>query len=121
MPRDEQQYGFDGDGNIVVAHEYVSPGSFREELRVLPQRDCRGLSMVRKRSSVGGQHRAVFRGKDALPCHCVAAKGESLMHGSVMERYDYDGDLVSEIHSESALADRRRSAATPGDAHPGVL
>ena len=32
--RDEQQYGFEADGNIVVVREYVSPGSFREELRV---------------------------------------------------------------------------------------
>lgn len=33
-PSEEQQYGYDVAGNIVVAREYVSPGSFREELRV---------------------------------------------------------------------------------------
>ncbi len=32
--RDEQQYGYDAEGNIIVAREYVGPGSFREEIRI---------------------------------------------------------------------------------------
>lgn len=104
VPRDEQQYGFDADGNIVVAREYVSPGSFREELRV-----SRGETVVGYRWSETGAAWEVNIARYSagrMRSHVTVwpKNGDSFTHGSVMERYDYDGDLVSEIHSESVLA-----------------
>jgi hypothetical protein len=104
VPRDEQQYGFDADGNIVVAREYVSPGSFREELRV-----SRGETVVGYRWSETGAVSEVNIARYAagrMRSYVIEwpDDGENFLHGSVMERYDYDGDLVSEIEVESVDA-----------------
>lgn len=100
VPRDEQQYGFDADGSIIVVRQYVSPGSFREELHV-----PRGETVVGYRWSETGAASEVNIARYAagkMRSHVAVwpENGENFLHGSVMERYDYDGDLVTEIHTE---------------------
>jgi len=103
-PRDEQQYGYDADGNIVVVREYVSEGGFREELRV-PQGD----TVVGYRWSETGAPLEVnvARYADGRIGSYVTVwpdAREDSLHGSSIERYDYDGELVSEIDVESVDA-----------------
>lgn len=108
VPRDEQQYGFDADGSIIVVRQYVSPGSFREELRV-----PRGETVVGHQWSETGAVSEVniaryAAGRMRSNVTVWPDNGENFLHGSVMERYDYDGDLVTEIHTEmiDAIGDR---------------
>jgi hypothetical protein len=103
-PRDEQQYGYDADGNIVVVREYLSEGGFREELRV-PQGD----TVVGYRWSETGAPLEVnvARYADRRIGSYVTVwpdAREDSLHGSSIERYAYDGDLVSEIDVESVDA-----------------
>jgi len=106
-PQTEQQYGIDADGNIVIAREYVGPGSFREELRVR-----RGDTVVGYRWSEDGDPLEVnvARFADGRLRSYVTVWPEGRpdsLRGSSIERYAYDGELVSEIHDETldALAD----------------
>ena len=103
-PRDEQQYGFDASGEIVVAREYGGPGSFREELRVRRSETVEGY-----RWSTSGDPFEVniARYTDGKIRSYVTlwpkGQGDSL-HGRSIQRYVYDGDLVSEIHEDSDVA-----------------
>lgn len=100
-PQDEQHYGIDSDGNIVVAREYTAPGSFREELRVR-----RGDTVVGYRWSENGEPLEVniARLADGKLRSYVTVWPEGRpdsLRGSSIERYAYDGDLVSEIQDET--------------------
>jgi len=100
-PRDEQQYGFDASGEIVVAREYMGPGSFLEELRVR-----RGETVEGYRWSESGEPLEVniaryADGKIHSNVTVRAEGGEDSVRGWSTERYVYDGDLVAEIHDES--------------------
>ncbi len=106
VPRDEQQYGYDADGEIVVAREYLEPGCFREELRV-----PRGETVVGYRWSESGEPSEVnvARYADGKIRSYVTVRAErrtDSLRGSSSERYVYDGDLVSEIHDDSDLSFR---------------
>jgi hypothetical protein len=100
-PRDEQQYGFDAGGEIVVAREYGGSGSFREELRVR-----RGETVEGYRWSQSGEPSEVniARYADGKIRSYVTVRAEGhadSLRGWSTERYVYDGDLVVEIHDES--------------------
>lgn len=100
VPQDEQQYGYDADGHIVVAREYVGPESFREELRVRRARTVEGYrwSETGELSEVN-----VARFADGLIRSYVALWPESRsdsLHGWSIERYEHDGELVAAIHGE---------------------
>ena len=106
VPRDEQQYGFDADGKIVVAREYVEPGCFREELRV-----PHGETVVGYRWSETGEPTEVnvarYAGGKIRSYVTVLPEGRTdSLRGSSSESYVYDGDLVSEIHDDSDLSFR---------------
>lgn len=104
VPQDEQQYGYDAGGNIVVAREYVGVEGFREELRVQ-----RGETVVGYRRSETGEPFEVniarfSEGK--IRSYVVLwpkGQGDSL-HGWSIQRYVYDGDVVSEIKEDSDLS-----------------
>ncbi|CAN5218611.1 hypothetical protein BH20ACT16_BH20ACT16_04720 [soil metagenome] len=103
-PEDQQQYGVDADGNIVVAREYTGSESFREELRV-----ARGDTVVGYRWSETGDPSEVniarFSEGRIRSYVTVRAEGRSdSLRGASSERYDYDGDLVSEIYDDSDVA-----------------
>jgi hypothetical protein len=102
-PLDEQHYGYDGEGNIVVAREYESAGSFREELRV-----PRGDTVVGYRWSEAGEPSEVNIARfcdGKIRSYVTVHSGEHTdpFHGWSTERYEYDGDLVVAIHDESAV------------------
>ncbi len=104
VPQDEQQYGYDADGNIVVAREYVGAEGFREELRV-----HRGETVVGYRRSEAGEpfeiNIARFSEGRIRSYVVLWPKGqEDSLHGWSIQRYEYDGDVVSAIHEESDLA-----------------
>jgi hypothetical protein len=101
LPSDEQQYGFDAGGDIVVTREYMIPGSFREELRVRRDDTVTGY-----RWSETGEPMEVniarFDAGKIQSLVTVWPKGRpNAPHGSSIERYEYDGDLLSEIYEES--------------------
>ena len=103
-PLDEHQYGYDGDGEIVVAREFVSPADFREELRIQ-----RGQTVVGYRWSETGAPLEVniarFAGGRIRSYVTVWPDfREDSLRGSSVERYVYDGDLVSEIHEATVDA-----------------
>jgi len=103
-PLNEQQYGYDGEGHIVVAREYESTGSFSEELRV-----ARGDTVVGYRWSAAGTpvevNIARFRDGKIRSYVTVWADGRTdPFHGWLTEHYEYEGDLVVEIHDESDVA-----------------
>ncbi len=104
VPQDEQQYGYDADGNIVVTREYVGTDGFREELRV-----HRGETILGYRRSETGEPFEVniARLSEAKIRSYVVLwprAQEDSLHGWSIQRYVYDGDLVSEIHEDSDLA-----------------
>jgi len=107
-PSDEQQYGLDACGDIVVAREYVGPRSFREELRVR-----RGDTVVGFRWMETGEPAEVnlarfAAGTGQLQSYVTVwpqiAPAQDVPHGSMLERYEWDGDRVSTIHTEMLLA-----------------
>jgi hypothetical protein len=104
VPLNEQQYGYDGNGDIVVVREYESVGSFREELRVR-----RGDTVVGYRWSETGAPTEVniARFRDGRISSYVTVWADvptDPLHGWTTERYEYDGDLVVAIHDESEIA-----------------
>lgn len=101
VPQDEQEYGYDADGSIVVAREYVGAQDFREELRVY-----RGETVVGYRWSESGEPSEVniARYADGRIRSYVTVRAEGRtdsLRGSSSERYVYDDDLLSEIHGDS--------------------
>ena len=102
-PADEQQYGYDADGNIVVAREYLGSDGAREELRV-----ARGDTVVGYRWSETGEPSEVniarFTGGKIRSYVTVRAEGRTdALRGWSSERYEYDGELVTEILDESQV------------------
>lgn len=87
-----------------MAREYVGPGGFREELRMR-----RGETVVGYRWSETGEPLEVnvarFADGKIRSYVTVWPEGRAdSLHGSSNERYEYDGDLVSEIDDESVDA-----------------
>ena len=107
VPQDEQQYGVDSDGDILVVREFVGPRSFREELRVR-----RGDTVVGYRWSEDDEPLEVnvarFASGAIRSSVTVWPEGtdgpRAMMHGFAMERYAYEGDLVTEIEDESEIS-----------------
>lgn len=104
VPQDEQQFGYDADGNIVVVREYVGPDSFREELRVRRAGTVEGY-----RWSETGELTEVnvARFAEGMIRSYVAVwpqSGSDSLHGWSTERYEYDGERVSVIHGETVDA-----------------
>ncbi|MDP2711310.1 MAG: hypothetical protein Q8O56_08825 [Solirubrobacteraceae bacterium] len=105
-PQNEQRYGLDANGEIVVAREYVGPGEYREELRVR-----RGETVIGFRWMETGEPAEVNIAR------CVAGRMQSYVtiwpqiapaadmpHGSLVERYEWDGDRLDAIHTETVIA-----------------
>lgn len=101
-PHNEQQYGLDASGEIVVAREYAGPQAFREELRV-----HRGDTVVGYRWSKKGTPTQVniARYADGQLRSYVAAypEGGRWPRGSVIEHYVWDGDRVKAIFTETVI------------------
>ena len=106
MPADEQQYGYDADGNIVVAREHVGSDGAREELRL-----ARGETVVGYRWSETGEPSEVnvarFSGGKIRSYVTVRAESRTdTLRGWSSERYEYGGELVTEI--STSRRSRRR-------------
>ena len=101
-PHNEQQYGLNAYGEIVVAREHVGPQAFREELRI-----NRGDTVLGYRWSKTGKPTQVnlARYADGRLSSYVAIWPEapSLPGGEVIERYVWDGDRVNEIYTETTV------------------
>ncbi|MDP8909677.1 MAG: hypothetical protein M3N47_11315 [Chloroflexota bacterium] len=104
--RHEQQYGLDANGEITVAREYVGPGAFREELRVR-----RGDVVVGYRWMETGEPAEVNiawytdgRMQSYITIWPQISTAPDMPHGSLIERYEWDGDRLNAIHTETVIA-----------------
>lgn len=106
-PDNEQQYGLNTGGRIVVAREHVGPQAFREELRI-----HRGDSVLSYRWSKAGTPTQVTIARYAddgrLRSHVAVwpetgTGTQALPRGSAIERYEWDGERVAEIHIETRI------------------
>jgi hypothetical protein len=108
LPHNEQQYGLDANGEIVVAREHVGPDAFREELRI-----HRGDTVLGYRWSKTGKPTQVniarYAGRQLQSYVAIwpeAGRGRNMPAmpgGSVIERYVWDSDRVDEIFTETVI------------------
>lgn len=101
VPEDEEEYGFDAAGDIVVARVWAGPERFQEELRIR----CDDTVVGYRWADTGEPDEVnVARFADGRLRSYVAvwpAADKDSLHGWSVERYEYEGDLVTEIHEES--------------------
>ncbi|CAN5214527.1 hypothetical protein BH20ACT16_BH20ACT16_09060 [soil metagenome] len=114
VPEDEEQYGFDVAGDIVVARMYFGPERFHEELRIRRDETVVGYRWAADAGEPDEVNVARFAdGRVRSYVSVWPAADKDLLHGWSVERYEYEGDLVSEIHEESDvtfLGERERES-----------
>jgi len=104
-PRTEQQYGLDANGEIVVAREYVGADEFREELRVRRGDTVVGYRWIETAEAAGVN---IARFRDGRMQSYVEIWPQMLTvtdmpHGSLIERYAWDGDRLTVIDVQTVI------------------
>src|SRR5918998_3516484 len=102
VPEDEEEYGFDAAGDIVVARMYLAPERFHEELRIRRDETVVGYRWAADADEPDEVSIARFAGGRIRSYVAVwPASDKAVLHGWSVERYEYEGDLVTAIHEQS--------------------
>lgn len=104
-PRREQQYGLDAAGEIVVAREHVESEGCREELRVRRGDAAIGFRWMEtgEPAEVNIARYAAGRMQSYVTIWPQIAAASDMPHGSLIERYEWNGDRLEVIHTEAVI------------------